>query len=200
MLLGFKQLDLFRKKINPSDESNTAITSPKKKPPFMPSKAYLTAIEELWDIEYSFTNEERIVLEEISDNTISITGAVKELNLCRGVLRKWLFIKTKQKLIPWLTTLSHDTGLYFNNVRVRGQKTRWASCSSGKNINLNFKLLFLPPHLTRYILIHELCHLKHLNHSKNYWNFVASFEPRHKLFEKELKNSPKLIPGWVHQL
>lgn len=75
----------------------------------------------------------------------------------------------------------------YNNICIRNQKTRWGSCSSDKNLNFNFKLVFLQDRLSDYIVVHELCHLKELNHSRNFWNLVAKTIPDHKALREELK-------------
>jgi len=61
----------------------------------------------------------------------------------------------------------------FNRVFIRDQKTRWGSCSSKKNLNFNYKIIFLPDHLAEYIIAHELCHLKEMNHGKGFWDLVG---------------------------
>jgi predicted metal-dependent hydrolase len=67
--------------------------------------------------------------------------------------------------IPWLKRVSKKTGLSYAAASIR-QQTRWGSCSSRRLINLNARLLFLPPNLVTYVLVHELCHTKHLNTGK----------------------------------
>jgi len=68
-------------------------------------------------------------------------------------------------------------GFSFNRISIRNQKTRWGSCSSKKNINLNYKILFLPKAMQDYIIVHELCHLKEMNHSHRFWNLVQQALP-----------------------
>lgn len=76
----------------------------------------------------------------------------------------------------------------FNRISIRNQKSRWGSCSKNKNLNFNFKLALLPLHCADYIIIHELCHLKEMNHSKNFWLLVEKTCPNHKKITKEIKN------------
>jgi hypothetical protein len=85
----------------------------------------------------------------------------------------------------------------YGKVAVRGQKTRWASCSSKGNINLNYKLLFLPPEVVRYILNHELCHTLHHNHSKRFWSEVALVEPGHKTLSRFARKGMSAVPEWA---
>ncbi len=100
-------------------------------------------------------------------------------------------------LVPWTERIGLETGLTFKAIQVRGQKTRWGSCSSKGTISLNYKLLFLPSHLVRYIILHELCHTVHLNHSRDFWSFLSSFEPDCRMLSNEMKEAGQLVPRWV---
>jgi len=75
----------------------------------------------------------------------------------------------------------------FNRVCIRNQKTRWGSCSQKRNLNFNYKIVFLPQKLQDYIIVHELCHLKEFNHSRKFWSLVESILPDYKESRKELK-------------
>ncbi len=91
--------------------------------------------------------------------------------------------------------LVHERLLYWNQfynfeykrVAIRNQRRCWGSCTSLKNLNFSYKLLFLPPHLLDYIIVHELCHLKELNHGQNFWALVAEQVPDYKAHITELR-------------
>jgi len=68
-------------------------------------------------------------------------------------------------------------GFKFNRISIRNQKTRWGSCSRRGNLNFNYKIILLPAKLADYIIVHELCHLKELNHSLKFWSLVAAKIP-----------------------
>jgi len=74
-----------------------------------------------------------------------------------------------------------------NKITVRNQKTRWGSCSKKGNLNFNYKIALLPQSLSDYIIVHELCHLKEFNHSKNFWNLVAKTIPNYKHIKKQFR-------------
>lgn len=96
----------------------------------------------------------------------------------------------KQKLDHYAKLM----GVKYNEMRVKEQKTRWGSCSSKANINLNWKAIMAPSQVIDYLVIHELAHLKYLNHSKDFWHLVKSFMPDYKSWEKWLKdNSINLV-------
>lgn len=77
--------------------------------------------------------------------------------------------------------------LSYNRVAVRNQRRCWGSCTSLKNLNFSYRILFLPPELADYIIVHELCHLKELNHSPRFWALVAETIPNYQLHRKALR-------------
>lgn len=78
-------------------------------------------------------------------------------------------------------------GFEYNRISIRNQKTRWGSCSRKGNLNFNYKLLFLPQEQADYIIVHELCHLKELNHSKRFWDLVFHMVSDYKKLRKTLR-------------
>lgn len=92
-------------------------------------------------------------------------------------------------------TLVHERLAHFNlhykfkinKIFIKNQKTRWGSCSSKGNLNFNYKIVLLPPHLSDYIIVHELCHLGQFNHSKAFWSLVEQTVPDWKKRRAELK-------------
>jgi predicted metal-dependent hydrolase len=87
--------------------------------------------------------------------------------------------------------VDHFNKLYnleFNRISIKKQSTKWGSCSGKKNLNFNYKILFLPSHLADYLVVHELCHLKEMNHSHKFWKLVEKTIPDYKKRKKELQN------------
>ena len=77
----------------------------------------------------------------------------------------------------------------YKSVKIRGQKTRWGSCSSKGNLSFNFKLLQFKKEIIDYVIIHELCHTKQMNHSSKFWKLVEQYCPDYKNLKREFKNN-----------
>lgn len=75
----------------------------------------------------------------------------------------------------------------YRRVSIRNQVSRWGSCSSKGNLNFNYKIIFLPKECADYIIVHELCHLKEMNHGPGFWNLVAEVVPEYKKIEQTLR-------------
>ncbi len=106
----------------------------------------------------------------------------------------------KTKLRPVLTArIAHFEPLLpaghirITRVCVRAQKTRWGSCSSTGTLSFNWKLYLAPPEILDYVVVHELCHLSEMNHSKRFWALVESILPDYKSCEKWLKENGRTL-------
>ena len=80
------------------------------------------------------------------------------------------------------------TGGNYTSITVRDQKSRWGSCSSRGTLSFNYRLIFAPSGVLDYVVVHELCHLTHMNHSKDFWNMVASVMPDYKVYKNWLRD------------
>lgn len=80
------------------------------------------------------------------------------------------------------------TGGTYTSITIRDQKSRWGSCSSRGTLSFNYRLIFAPPIVLDYVVVHELCHLTYMDHSKNFWNKVASVMPDYKEHRQWLKD------------
>lgn len=79
-------------------------------------------------------------------------------------------------------------GLRYGRVAVKNHKSRWGSCSSKKNLNFNYRIIFLPPELRDYIVVHELCHVREFNHSKKFWSAMAETLPDCGILRARIRN------------
>ncbi len=78
-------------------------------------------------------------------------------------------------------------GFSFKSITIRNQKSRWGSCSRQGNLSFNYRLLLLPPELADYVIVHELCHLQEMNHSKKFWALVGRAVASPKESRRELR-------------
>ncbi len=82
-------------------------------------------------------------------------------------------------------------GLSCNRITVKNQKTRWGSCSNKKNLNFNYKLAYMPEKILDYVVVHELAHLRQMNHSREFWSLVERYLPDYRERRKWLKEHGK---------
>lgn len=94
----------------------------------------------------------------------------------------------KSLVDKYITEISNITGLYPNKVRIKVIQYAWGTCSSKKNITINYNLIKYSKEVIRYVILHEICHLKYMNHSKDFWDLVEKYMPEYKKIKKELKS------------
>lgn len=87
-----------------------------------------------------------------------------------------------------LAELAAQHGFSYNQVRIKHNVSNWGSCSVKKNINLNLNLMRLPDELRDYVMLHELCHLKYMNHGKEFHALMESVCPNHKELRRQLRD------------
>ena len=104
-------------------------------------------------------------------------------------VQKIYFQISKRILLERIHFWAELTGLRPRAVSFRSQRSRWGSCSSQGRIVLNLKLIVFEPQGIDYVIVHELCHLAHLNHSKNFWTLVSKYIPNHRCLSKKLKEN-----------
>jgi hypothetical protein len=135
---------------------------------------------------------------ETGNNRMQITTNSNNSMCHIDLLQKWLQVKAENVLVPLVRNISSSTNIRFKKVKIKFQKNSWGTCSAYKNINLNRNLLFLPKNLVEYVVLHELCHIKFMNHSLEFWELLATNFPDWKIARKELKYKGEiLIPSWA---
>jgi predicted metal-dependent hydrolase len=133
-----------------------------------------------FDDAIKFVEEKKAWIEEIQDLIPAKNFDPEEDKLLRRKAHAYLPFKLKQ--------LSEKHNLPYKRLSIRASKTRWGSCSSAKNINLSFYLMKLPEHLIDYVILHELAHTIHQNHSKAFWQALSALLGQEaKLVDRELK-------------
>ena len=121
---------------------------------------------------------------------------VKQLSTPREAVQKLTAQELKTltadaaRLIPLrVAHFASSMGVTYGTITIRHQKTRWGSCSAKGNLNFNCLLMLAPPEVLDYVVVHELCHRKALNHSAAFWAEVAKVMPGYGLHRKWLKNN-----------
>lgn len=164
----------------------------------LPERIDLRAIDAAWDVSVGPPKAQarRVHLHE-QPGMLRLKGNVDDLDACRNVLRRWLAEKGRTHLVPWIARLGRHHGFAHGRIQVRGQKTRWGSCSSRGTISLNWSLLFLSPSLVRYLMLHELAHTRVMAHDERFWSLLCAMEPRARQLDRQLNDAWRDIPGWV---
>lgn len=164
----------------------------------LPERIEFAATGDVWPVLYRPTTSESVNISEDRQGRLIVYGKTRDAKKCIAALQDWLREKAHDVLIPWLQETCDEIGLVCDDVIIRNQKTRWASCSGKKSISLNMKLLFVEPELLRYVFIHELCHTRHMNHSRTFWKLVEQYEPSWERMDAMLGRAWfKGIPAWV---
>jgi predicted metal-dependent hydrolase len=197
--------ELVRKKIDWIDRNQRKLDEREaffhsQAPHELPDCIKLQGLGEEWRVEYQQTSPKSgffNIKEKKEPLHLVISGNITEIESCKALLRQWLMKKAEKHLLSWLHKVSIKAKLPYHAGAVRGQKTLWGSCSRDRNISLNYKLLFLEPKVVEYVLIHELCHTVHMNHSPKFWNLVAKFEPNYQVLDKSLNQSWQVVPAWL---
>lgn len=104
-------------------------------------------------------------------------------------IKKYLSKLALERIREALDVYQPTIGLEYGRVTIREQKTRWGSCSCKRNLNFNWKLILAPKEALTYVVIHELCHLIHFNHSDKFWAEVGARMPEYDIWRKWLRTN-----------
>jgi predicted metal-dependent hydrolase len=162
----------------------------------LPEEIIFNACHESWKVHYVECNAKLEIIQR-PNREIVLVGKTRDKEICMNKLTVWARNLSKLFLVSRLNEMSARTNLHYENVTIRNQQTLWGSCTYKKSISLNYKLVFLPPGLAQYVIIHELCHTKYLNHSERFWGLVAVHDPDWREHRRELRQANKYIPGWL---
>ncbi len=133
----------------------------------------------------------------VGEGSLVLAGASDRPAMLRHALQRFAMRAAHAALGPWLAGQAAATGLHYLRLQIRRQRTRWGSCSPSGTISLNACLMFQPPPVVNYLLIHELAHTRHMNHSRRFWRLVESFEPRWRELDAALSRGWREVPAWA---
>lgn len=161
-----------------------------------PTELLLPSIERSIQIEYR--HEATLPkLRELDAQRLLVRGSIAEPARWSRLLSDWLITLAHAEFHKRLQALAHSNGFKFERLQIRRQRTRWGSRSSSGTISLNVCALFLRPEALRYLMIHELCHTRHMNHSQRFWQLVAEHEPNFSELDKQLSSAWRHVPTWM---
>jgi predicted metal-dependent hydrolase len=123
----------------------------------------------------------------LQENKLAVRPDLFDNGLLESALEKWYHAEAARLINDIADRLSSQMGISYERIVIRGQKTRWGSCSRKKTLSFNWKLIMAPQAVVEYVIIHELLHLKEMNHSKRFWELVAGSCPDWRQHKKWLK-------------
>ena len=166
----------------------------------------LRAVEKTLSLVYHGSPQQQVLRGDISGDVLNIYGhaapgtartAGQDRQVLVKLLAELLKAEARVHFEPRLSALAARYGLSYKRLSIRGQRTLWGSYSSSGTLSLNYKLLFLPPEFSRYILLHELAHTRYLNHSADFWRFLCRMEPDARRLDAGLNEVGRLVPPWL---
>ncbi len=174
-------------------------------PDRLPTTINLRALGEVWTVRAIPTESRRLALREAEGRCLVLQGPVSFPQSWRPALKRWLAKKAKSVLSTWIASEAAAHRWRYGRISIRWQRSRWGSCSrrgagapgTASTLTLNASLLFLPPHLVRYVVVHELCHTRHLNHSAAFWRCLEAIEPGARALRNELREAWRYPPTWL---
>lgn len=166
----------------------------------LPHEIYFQASEQRFLINYATNilagDQARVKLLQRSDNSLVLYGAHDETKILKK-LKEWVRTQASNYLRERLDYFSQHTGLIYTGMQCRWQRTCWGSCNAQGKISLNSKLMFVPQAALDYVVLHELAHTRHMNHSKSFWKLVARYMPDYAERKRLLRASANSATGWV---
>lgn len=162
----------------------------------LPVVIELPATGERFDVVYERTAAVGVRATE-RGGVLLVAGDTGNAEECLRALQRWRDRAARSRLPGCLDAHARRVGASPKRVSVRAQRSRWGSCSSKGTISLNRDLLFLPPHLLDYILVHELAHLVRPDHSGAFHALVAAWLPGAAQARREMKGAWLHVPAWA---
>lgn len=133
------------------------------------------------------------LLLHIPRNEWSADSLVEEHPTALREIREFYKREAVQFISERVKFWSEQMGLTPSQLKFREQRTRWGSCSTQKTINLNWRLIVFGPEIIDYVIVHELAHLQHMNHSDRFWSLVEKYIANYREVMKSLKESQYLV-------
>ncbi len=151
----------------------------------------------LLDEEWKLTCDPDAARRSTRGQSLRVPVSPDDLDGFRQEIKPWLRARASEDLPERVGHVSRETGLKYRRVQIRDQRTRWGSCSSRGTISLNLRVLFHRPEVVDYLILHELCHTRHMNHGPRFKALLARFQPDWRALDRELVREGGGVPGWL---
>ncbi len=139
--------------------------------PFFDRKLTLTVIRE---------DRKTVKIKRYGENLYLWVGYEADYEYRRAQLEKWYRRLAGCMFEDKARDYAREMGVSYGKLHVKDQRSRWGSCSEKKNLNFNWRLILAPEAVCNYVIIHELCHLVHMDHSQEFWDLVETMDPQYK--------------------
>jgi predicted metal-dependent hydrolase len=153
----------------------------------------LKMLNENWSIQYQEGTWGSIEYNELPNHCLLISGDIQSEKLVNKIIGLFLKNKASVLFMRKINEIATQYNFHYSSITIRGQKSRWGSCSSSKKLNINYKLLLMPEAIARYVFIHELCHTIEMNHSVKFWQLVEKYDPEYQQHRQYLKDYGSII-------
>lgn len=163
----------------------------------LPATIRLPAARRTWQVAYQVSSDSTARVTEQSDQLQVSAPDVRDEAPARAALRRWLARQARAHMQTELDRLAGQHALRYGKLTVRGQRTRWGSCSSTGTISLNYLLMFLAPDAASSVVLHELCHTRYMSHGPRFYGLLERLEPRYRELDREVRDGWQAVPAWA---
>lgn len=165
---------------------------------FPPARIDFAVSRRNWRLHLAGGSGRLRVAEKPGDGILEVSGAWTPAAL-RKTLRAWLLKAALREFEPRVAALSAATGIGYSKISIRRQRSRWGSCSSRGTLSLNACLVFQRSEVVDYLIVHELAHVRHMNHSARFWQLVERHCADWRVLDRELVQGWRHVPRWPFQ-
>ena len=132
---------------------------------------------------------------ELTNNflNIYINGSYQNKGIIKDTLFKWYFFESEYNLNKTVTYYKNLMNVSVNNIKISEYKSKWGSCNKTKKLTFDWRIIMASEQVIRYLVVHELSHIRHPNHSRSFWNNVESFMPNFNIHRKWLSKNGKFL-------
>ena len=132
---------------------------------------------------------------ELTNNflNIYINGSYQNKGIIKDILFKWYFFESEYNLNKTVTYYKDLMDVSVNNIKISEYKSKWGSCNITKKLTFDWRIIMAPEQVIRYLVVHELSHIRHPNHSRSFWSNVESFMPDFNIHRKWLSKNGKFL-------